>query len=80
MENTNSIEIKINNIDEAYEVYRVLISDENARKTNQKVILSDPLYNQEHEMNVYNVDINDKIVTFAAGELSNCVYGFFVNE
>ena len=44
--------------------------------TNKKIKVLDPIYNQMHEMNIYNVNIGGKVLTFAAGEFSNCVYGF----
>ena len=49
-------------------------------RTGEKVVVLDPLYNQEHEMTVYNVDIDNEIFTFATGEFSNGVYGFYINE
>lgn len=62
------------------ELFGVNIFDYKWKNTNQKVSVLDPLYNQKHEMTIYNVDIGGKVVTFAAGEFSSCVYGFYVNE
>lgn len=62
------------------ELFGVNIFDYRWEPTNKKIKVLDPLYNQMHEMNIYNVNIGGKVLTFAAGELSNCVYGFYVNE
>jgi len=62
------------------ELFGVNIFDCKWEKTNQKVCVIEPTYNQKYEMNVYSTNINDKSVTFAAGEFSNCVYGFYVQE
>lgn len=62
------------------ELFGVNIFDYKWENTNQKISVLDPLYNQKHELTIYNADIGDKMVTFAAGEFSNCVYGFYVKE
>lgn len=62
------------------ELFGVNIFDYRWEPTNKKIKVLDPLYNQMHEMNIYNVNIGGKVLTFAAGEFSNCVYGFYVNE
>jgi len=62
------------------ELFGVNIFDYKWKKTKQKISVLDPLYNQKHEINVYDIDIDGKVFTFAAGEFSNCVYGFYVNE
>ena len=45
--------------------------------TGQRVEVSDPSYNQKHLLTIYTADIGDEIVTFAAREFSNGVYGFY---
>lgn len=40
-------------------------------------IVKDPLYNQDHEMQVYEIKTDNKIIRFAAGEFSNGVWGFY---
>ncbi|AUG56362.1 hypothetical protein [Acetivibrio saccincola] len=62
------------------ELFGVNIFDYRWEPTNKKIKVLDPIYNQMHEMNIYNVNIGGKVLTFAAGEFSNCVYGFYVNE
>ena len=62
------------------ELFGVNIFDYRWEPTNKKIKVLDPIYNQMHEMNIYNVNIGGKVLTFAAGEFSNCVYVFYVNE
>lgn len=46
--------------------------------TGEHVIVYDPHYNQPHNFNVYTVTILGIQRKFAAGEFSNCVWGFYV--
>jgi hypothetical protein len=62
------------------ELFGVNIFDYKWKNTNEKICVPDPLYDQKHEMTVYTVDIDGKLFTFATGEFSNCVYGFYINE
>ena len=48
------------------------------KATGQKVKVCDPLYNREYQFPVYTVVVNGKEHEFAAGEFSNCVWGFFL--
>ena len=48
--------------------------------TKQKIRVLDPIYNQPHILTIYKADIGSDVVTFAAGEFSNNVYGFYVDE
>lgn len=36
--------------------------------------------NQMHKMRQYKIDLKNKSIVFAAGEYSNCVWGFYVPE
>ena len=45
--------------------------------TGKRVMVKDPLYKQEHRFYVYNVNIDGEVHTFAAGEFSNCIWGFY---
>jgi hypothetical protein len=62
------------------ELFGVNIFDYRWENTKQRIIVLDPIYNQRHEISIYNAAINGSVVTFAAGELSNCVYGFYLEE
>ena len=61
-------------------VFDINIFDYNWVPTGRCVEVLDPIYNQKHTFKVYNIDIEEKQVTFAAGEFSNGVYGFYVRE
>jgi hypothetical protein len=45
--------------------------------TGQRIVVKDPLYNQEYTMNVYEIQNVDTKIIFAAGEFSNCVWGIY---
>jgi hypothetical protein len=62
------------------ELFGVNIFDYKWQNTGDKAKVLDPIYNQEHEMIVYSVEIAGREFTFATGEFSNCVYGFYTNE
>lgn len=62
------------------ELFGVNIFNYKWKNANKKVSVLDPLYNQTHEMTIYDVDIGGKMFTFAAGEFSNSVYGFYIDE
>lgn len=46
--------------------------------TGRSVRVRDPLYSQEYKFPVYTVVINGQEQEFAAGEFSNCVWGFYI--
>ena len=48
------------------------------KETGKSVRVRHPLYSQEDKFPVYTVDINGQEQEFAAGEFSNCVWGFYV--
>lgn len=48
--------------------------------TGEKITVIDPQYHKEHKFNVYTVDIEGKTKRFAAGEFSNCVWGFYLEK
>jgi len=62
------------------ELFDVNIFDYKWKQTGQSACVADPSYDQTYELNIYEADIEGKVVTFAAGEFSNCVYGFYINE
>jgi hypothetical protein len=44
----------------------------------ETITVSDPRYGQTHKMYVYKICVEGtKEITFAAGEFSNCVWGFY---
>ncbi len=62
------------------ELFGVNIFDFPWEKKNTKIIVSDPIYNQRHEMSIYEVTITGEKHLFAAGEFSNGVFGFYIND
>ena len=50
------------------------------KSTGEKIEVLDPLYKQPHIMWVYRVLIGEEEHEFAAGEFSNCVWGFYTRE
>ena len=60
-------------------LFDVNIFDCKWKETGQRVKVRDP-YGQEHKFPVYTVTINGQEYQFAAGELSNCVWGFFLEK
>jgi hypothetical protein len=45
--------------------------------TKERVQVEDPLYHQKFTFQVYEISSNGRVVRFAAGEFSNCVWGFY---
>ena len=50
------------------------------RDTKEWVHVVDPLYHQDFTFSVYEIASADRTVFFAAGEFSNCMWGFYVRE
>lgn len=44
----------------------------------QRATVRDPRYQQEFHFQIYNIIVGRKIVTFAAGEFSAGMWGFYV--
>ena len=47
------------------------------RDTNRKVQVKDPVYHQDFTFRIYEMLDGNKVVLFAAGEFSNCMWGFY---
>lgn len=58
-------------------LFGVNIFDYEWKKTNEFVKVHDPLYGNEYKFDIYTVMINGQEQKFAAGEFSNCVWGFY---
>ena len=50
------------------------------RDTRERARIKDPVYHQDFTFHVYEIRSGADIVTFAAGEFSNCMRGFFVRK
>ena len=53
------------------------IFDHKWNSTGEEVEIIDPMYRQKHLFSVYKVIVKGREYTFAAGEFSNCVWGFY---
>ena len=61
-------------------LFGVNIFDYEWTMTGEKVEVTDPLYGHKYRFPVYKVLILGREYKFAAGEFSNCVYGFYVQN
>lgn len=59
-------------------LFGVNIFDYQWGETGRSVNVRDPLYRQDYMFPVYNVVINEQTHEFAAGEFSQCVWGFYI--
>lgn len=61
-------------------LFGVNIFDYEWKRTGEKIDVEDPLYGQKHRFPIYKILIDEQEYEFAAGEFSNCVYGFYVKK
>lgn len=45
--------------------------------TKKRANIKDPLYNQAYSFSIFEIQEGNKILRFAAGEFSNCVWGIY---
>ena len=64
-------------VDGQCRVFGVNIFDCEWEATGERVLVRDPLYGQDHVFCVYRAQIGGEKRRFAAGEFSNCVWGFY---
>lgn len=69
---------KITGADGNVKLFGVNIFDYQWIRTEEEARVLDPLYRQEYILPVYKVLIGKREYKFAAGEFSNCVWGFYV--
>jgi len=50
------------------------------KDTEERAHVKDPRYRQDFKFHVYEIGSPGRVVTFAAGEFSNCVWGFYVRK
>lgn len=70
----------ITGVDGRTTLYGVNIFEYQWKNTGETIEVLDPLYKQPHMMCVYRVLIGEEEHEFAAGEFSNCVWGFYTRE
>lgn len=61
-------------------LFGVNIFDYDWIDTKEKITVIDPIYHKKCDISVYNVIIKGKIRKFAAGEFSNCIWGFYIER
>ena len=61
-------------------LFGVNIFDYDWQTTGKRVKVKDPIYHQDHTFEVWQVEIDGQIHRFAAGEFSNCVWGFYLEK
>lgn len=61
-------------------LFGVNVFDFEWNDTGETATIIDPQYHKEHIFNVFSILINGKQKRFAAGEFSNCVWGFYVEK
>lgn len=59
-------------------LFGVNIFDYEWKSTGEFAKVRDPLYGKEYKFCIYTVMVNGQEQKFAAGEFSNCVWGFYV--
>ena len=59
-------------------LFGVNIFDYEWKSTHKSAKVCDPLYGQEYKFPIYTVIVNGQEQEFAAGEFSNCVWGFYL--
>jgi hypothetical protein len=50
------------------------------RDTKERAHVKDPRYHQDFTFHVYEIRSAERTVTSAAGEFSNCMWGFYVRR
>lgn len=69
---------EITGVDGTCLLFGINIFDYVWSNTGEKASVHDPSYNQPYCFPIYRVSIDGKIYKFAAGEFSNCVWGFYL--
>lgn len=54
--------------------------DEKWKPTGKKAAVKDPIYKKHFLFPVFHIEREGKIIEFAAGEFSNCMWGFFTRK
>ncbi len=52
----------------------------NREEKEPNAVVRDPSYNQQFTFHVYRIETENKNIRFAAGEFSNCIWGFYTQE
>jgi hypothetical protein len=64
---------------ESFEIEGIDVWEYTWKQTSEpKAQIKDPSYNQDFSFPVYKIETENKKIKFAAGEFSNCVWGFYL--
>ncbi|MCG7282008.1 hypothetical protein MHJ94_11985 [Chryseobacterium taklimakanense] len=61
-----------------FEGASVYIWDKFSSITDEKIEVTDPIYNQKYLFNIWKICLMDKLTNFAIGEFSNSIYGVYL--
>ena len=61
-------------------LFGVNVFDYQWNDTGQIALVVDPQYHKKHSFSIYTINIDGTRRRFAAGEFSNCLWGFFVEK
>lgn len=65
---------------ESLEIGGVDVWDHPWRDTGKRVSVKDTLYHQEFHFTIHEIIAAGRTIEFAAGEFSNCIWGFYVRR
>lgn len=68
----------ITGVDKDTTLFGVSIFDYEWIPTNRKAVVNDPIYHQRYVFPIYTIEIQHTQYEFAAGEFSNCIWGFYI--
>lgn len=80
MDNSNWVFLSIVYDSQSFAIDGVDVWKKEWIQTDEKVDVKDPKYNQPFSVHVFEIHEGSKVVRFAAGEFSNCVWGFYVEK
>ena len=65
---------------EHFEINGINIWNYDWKDTHERIQLKHPTFYQNYTFIIYNININDICIEFAAGEFSNCVWGIYQKQ
>ena len=78
LQNSKTWQHEITGFDGHTDLFGVNIFKYNWKDIGESVAVLDPLYGEEHVFRIYTVVVDGQEHEFAAGEFSNCVWGFYL--
>ncbi len=65
---------------QSFKIDQVDVWQHEWKDTKERAQVKDPHYHQNFTFHVYEIGSAESVVTFAAGEFSNCIWGFYVRK